>query len=59
MRIGSFEARTHMEEVAIKVLLTEDEDVVNIPEVQEMSDEEIDILAKTITQVKQMAGFDQ
>lgn len=55
MRLGTFEARTHMEETAIRVLLSENIDEVN--EVNELDDEQMDQLKKCITRIRRETNF--
>ena len=51
--LREYQVKNDMETLAVKVLLTIDEDVVNIPELEDMSNDKIDELADTIGEIRE------
>lgn len=55
--LKKYEVTTSLEELAIKVLLAKDEEVVDIPGITEMDDIQIDFLAGTIRVIRKIIGI--
>jgi len=49
---------TDMEKLAIRVLLTDSEEVVNLPGMMEMSHAEIDLLVFNISKIRKRIGIE-
>ena len=55
--LRTYKVENDMEELAIKVLLANAEDVVDIPGIEDMYDKQIDELAKVIGHIRNKLGI--
>jgi hypothetical protein len=56
-KLKEYEVKNETEELAIKVLLAKEEEVVNIPGITDMEDDEIDELAIVIGNIRDEIGI--
>ncbi len=56
--LRTYKAENDMEELAIKVLLANAEDVVDIPGIEDMYDKQIDELAKVVGHIRNKLGIE-
>jgi hypothetical protein len=57
--LETYQAKSKMEKLAVKVLLTADEDVANIPGITDLNSTEIDLLTGEIVKIRKHIGIEE